>query len=120
MFVNIRRSSAIRWIARVVDFRSPRRGGEEPPSWGKAGRVMGMERMVVTAAAGTPCGWKAYGEAGTLLTCESGRDAIHVLTGTLPVGVKGTALCAYHSPWDVTDADRAEQSEKSEIGRAHV
>src|SRR5688572_29519853 len=74
-----------------------------------------IERKVEVAPAGTPCGWKAYGETGTLLLCQSGREAIHVLTETLPVAVAGTALCAYHSPWDVTDADRAEQEGRTGI-----
>ena len=63
-------------------------------------------RLVTVAPANTPCGWTAYGETGTKLTCESGKDAAHVLTETLPVAVKGTALCGFHSPYDVTDADR--------------
>jgi hypothetical protein len=64
-------------------------------------------RLVVPALAGTPCGWKAFGETGTKLTCESGRDAAHILTATLPVAPEGTALCGLHSPYDVTEADRA-------------
>jgi len=83
-----------------------------------------MERMVTLAPKGTPCGWTTYGETGTRLTCAGGnRDArahvldsktsipamaVHILTETLPVAPKGTALCAYHSPWDVTEAERAE------------
>lgn len=63
-------------------------------------------RPVITAAPGTPCGWRAYGEVGNLLTCAGDRGAIHILTKTLPVAVEGTALCAYHSPFDPTDAER--------------
>lgn len=63
-------------------------------------------RPVTVAPKGTPCGWTAYGETGTRLTCQGGRDAIHILTVTLPVAVAGTALCGYHSPWDPTDAER--------------
>lgn len=69
------------------------------------------DRLVTVAAPGTPCGWTHRdSETGVLSHCASGKPAVHVLTETLPVAVAGTALCAYHSPWDVTDADRAEQS----------
>lgn len=64
-------------------------------------------RPVTVAPVGTPCGWTAYGETGTRLTCHGGRDAVHILTKTLPVAVEGTALCGFHSPYDVTDAERA-------------
>lgn len=63
-------------------------------------------RLVVPAPANTPCGWWAYGETGHKLTCASGRLAVHVLTSTLPVATEGTALCGFHSPCDVTEADK--------------
>jgi hypothetical protein len=63
-------------------------------------------RPVITAPKGTPCGWLAYGETGTKLTCHGDTPAVHILTATLPVAVEGTALCGYHSPYDVTDAER--------------
>jgi hypothetical protein len=63
-------------------------------------------RPVITAPANTPCGWSAYGETGTKLTCEGNRPAVHILTTTLPIAAEGTALCGYHSPWDATDAER--------------
>lgn len=64
-------------------------------------------RLVVPAPANTPCGWWMYGETGHKHTCGSGRLAVHVLTETLPVAKAGTALCGFHSPYDVTEADRA-------------
>jgi hypothetical protein len=73
--------------------------------------VVVVERMVTVAPKGTPCGWRAYGETGTRLTCQGSKDAVHILTVTLPVATKGTALCAFHSPWDVTEVDRAEVAE---------
>lgn len=63
-------------------------------------------RLVTVAPVGTPCGWTAYGETGTRLTCKGGRNAVHILTATLPVAAKGTALCGFHSPYDVTKAER--------------
>lgn len=63
-------------------------------------------RPVITAPKGTPCGWWAYGETGAKLTCEGNRPAVHILTTTLPVAVEGTALCGFHSPYDVTDVER--------------
>jgi hypothetical protein len=81
-----------------------------------------VTRPVTPAPAGTPCGWTAYGETGTRLTCAGGDSdpgahvldrkpsipamAVHVLTRTLPVAVEGTALCGFHSPYDVTADDR--------------
>lgn len=64
-------------------------------------------RLVVPAPANTPCGWWTYTEAGRMDTCQGGRDAVHVLTATLPIASEGTALCGFHSPYDVTEADRA-------------
>lgn len=66
-----------------------------------------LGRPVTTAQPGTPCGWTAYGETGTKLTCKGGKDAVHILTKTLPVAQAGTALCAFHSPWDPTEEERA-------------
>lgn len=63
-------------------------------------------RPVTVAPMGTPCGWTAYGETGTKLTCHGDRPAIHILTVSLPVAKAGTALCGYHSPWDATPAER--------------
>lgn len=73
-------------------------------------------RPVTIAPLGTPCGWTAYGETGVTLTCGSNRDAVHILTTPLPVARKGTALCAFHSPYDVTEADR--QAQKAEHTQA--
>ena len=64
-------------------------------------------RPVTTAAIGTPCGWTAFGETGTWLACQADRPAVHVLTETLPIAPAGTALCAFHSPFDPTAAERA-------------
>ncbi len=65
-------------------------------------------RLVVPAPANTPCGWWMYStETGHKHTCGSDRLAVHVLTATLPVAAEGTALCGFHSPYDVTEADRA-------------
>lgn len=47
---------------------------------------------------GTPCGWDRQGR------CESGGFAVHVTLTTLPGIVQDTALCAFHSPWDVEAA----------------
>ena len=46
---------------------------------------------VIPADPGTRCG----------ADCGTGRPAVHVLTVDLPVGPVGTALCAFHSPYDV-------------------
>lgn len=44
------------------------------------------------APANTPCGFPR---------CASGSKAVHVMQKDYPVGAAGTALCAYHSPFDV-------------------
>lgn len=75
-----------------------------------------MDRLVTAAPINTPCGWKALSETGTKLTCEAGREAVHILTATLPVAPEGTALCAFHSPYDVTPADRLAMVEASKSG----
>src|SRR5688500_18376790 len=74
-------------------------------------------RPVTTAPMGTPCGWNAYGETGTYLTCQGGRNAIHVLTQTLPVAKAGTALCAFHSPFDPTDDERTATGQPRQTNR---
>lgn len=61
-----------------------------------------IERPVTTAKPGTPCGYSPG--------CDSHRLAVHVLTQDLPVAKAGTALCAFHSPFDPTDDERAEAS----------
>lgn len=72
-------------------------------------------RPVTVAAPGTPCGWTYRdSETGKTLTCEGGKDAVHVLTQALPVAQAGTALCGYHSPFDVTDAERAKAMAEAE------
>ena len=50
----------------------------------------GPVSLPLPAAPGTPCGVRCYGT----------DPAIHVLTESLPVAPAGTALCAYHSPFD--------------------
>lgn len=72
-----------------------------------------QDRLVIPAASGVACGWTGRDHTGTRLTCQGGKNAVHVLTATLPVGEKGTALCGFHSPYDVTDADRAETAGSS-------
>lgn len=52
---------------------------------------------ITDAQPDTPCGWKF----GDFLTCQSGMPAVHVLKKDLPVAPKGTALCSYHSPFEV-------------------
>lgn len=68
------------------------------------------QRLVTVAPVGMLCGWGKYGETGALLMCGSDNGkpgvAVHVLTRSLPVAVEGTALCALHSPYDVTPEDR--------------
>lgn len=51
---------------------------------------------VQTAQPGTPCG----------VTCQTGRPAVHVLLNDLPIAPAGTALCSFHSPYDVVPSDR--------------
>lgn len=76
---------------------------------------MNGNRMVTVAALGTPCGWWTYSsETGHKHTCGSGKPAVHVLTETLPVAKAGTALCGLHSPYDVTEADRAALTRSAE------
>lgn len=53
-------------------------------------------RPVKIAPANTLCGFR---------NCGSGKNAIHILTEGLPIAPQGTALCGYHSPYDVTPAD---------------
>lgn len=60
------------------------------------------------APANTPCGWQNRGSfSGISYDCGSGRDAVHILTQSLPVAPEGTALCAYHSPFDVVPGETA-------------
>lgn len=60
------------------------------------------------APANTPCGWQNRGSfSGISYNCGSGRDAVHILTKSLPVAPEGTALCAYHSPFDVIPGETA-------------
>lgn len=54
------------------------------------------ETIREVAVEGVPCGW-THGRS----TCQSGKPAVHVLLKGLPVAPQGTALCAYHSPFDV-------------------
>ena len=48
---------------------------------------------VVTIPPGIRCGF-SYG-------CVSDLPAVHILVNDLPTAMSGTALCAYHSPYDV-------------------
>jgi hypothetical protein len=50
------------------------------------------------AVEGVPCGWTHRGSV-----CRSGKPAVHVLLKSLPVAPRGTALCAYHSPFDTQE-----------------
>lgn len=63
-------------------------------------------RPVVVAPLNTPCGHYSG--------CQGpDRDnAIHVMVESFPAGRAGTALCGYHSPFDVTPEDRGIQTEK--------
>lgn len=57
-------------------------------------------RPVTPAPVGTLCGFNRQG-----LKCMGGHPgpgkAVHVLTHSLPIAPAGTALCAFHSPYDV-------------------
>jgi len=46
-----------------------------------------------------PCGW-TYGRYGCKGDNGKPSVAVHVLLKDLPVGVAGTPLCGYHSPFD--------------------
>lgn len=58
---------------------------------------------IKAAPKGTLCGW-TYGK-GRYSTCmgDHGKPslAVHILLKSLPVAPAGTALCGYHSPFDV-------------------
>ena len=67
-----------------------------------------IARPVTPAAPGTLCGyWHAYGpNSKSGYGCAGGKPkgpavAVHVLTTDHPVAPAGTALCAFHSPYDV-------------------
>lgn len=65
-------------------------------------------RFVVPAPVNTPCGWRySYGSNSSADVCQGDRPAVHVLTRSLPVAPAGTALCAYHSPYDVVKINPA-------------
>lgn len=49
-------------------------------------------RIYTIAPENTPCGFRR---------CGTDKNAVHVLTTNLPVAKAGTALCSYHSPYDV-------------------
>lgn len=59
-------------------------------------------RPLTIAPAFTPCGFE---------NCATDRNAIHVLTRSFPRLPAGIAVCGFHSPFDVTDADRLAQTE---------
>lgn len=60
-----------------------------------------LARDVRPAAPGTLCGFDYYGRK-CARGAENGPDvAVHVLTQSIPLAPAGTALCAYHSPYDV-------------------
>lgn len=100
-----------------VEVAKPRTRAEEIASFagryaaavesGAVAHHRAAQRFVTPAPGGTPCGWRGFDKLGYRLTCQGGRDAVHILTRTLPVAVEGTALCGFHSPCDVTDDDRA-------------
>lgn len=63
-------------------------------------------RPVVQAPRDTLCGFRYQGQGckAGVSTTDTGpgpREAVHVLTMSLPVAPSGTALCGYHSPYDV-------------------
>lgn len=53
-----------------------------------------MTATHTTAPPATPCGFPR---------CATKAPAVHILLIDLPVGKVGTALCGYHSPYDVKD-----------------
>lgn len=55
------------------------------------------------APVGMPCGW-----TGGQCSGKSG-SAIHVLKHSLPGSPIGTALCPWHSPYDVKAGEREKQ-----------
>lgn len=60
---------------------------------------MGQDNMYKVAAPGLKC---------TVPGCATGKDAVHMLLTDLPIGVAGSHLCPWHSPFDVkprTDMD---------------
>lgn len=82
-------------------------GGGQMIKGTKMNQQVNSFRPVTVATPGTPCGWQHVDEeTDTIHTCESGKPAVHVLTQTLPVAEAGTALCGFHSPFDVTQAER--------------
>lgn len=63
-------------------------------------------RPIVKAPPNIPCEWThSYGPNSNASHCESGKPAVHVLLQNFPVAPAGSALCAYHSPFDVTPED---------------
>jgi len=55
------------------------------------------------APAEMPCGW-----TGGICSGNHG-SAIHVLKVSLPIAKMGTALCPWHSPYDVQAGEREKQ-----------
>lgn len=53
----------------------------------------------------TPCGWTANNGRSVCASVARGEFAVHVLNFSLPVAPAGTALCAFHSPYDVKATD---------------
>lgn len=64
------------------------------------------------APAGTPCEYSLYKSLPNRRDCAgpSKDRAIHVLTENMHhYGAAGTALCGYHSPYDVQPGERESQ-----------
>jgi len=57
------------------------------------------------APSGFPCGWTNQG-----MRCSGNSgSAIHVLKVSLPIAPMGTALCPWHSPYEVKAGEREKQ-----------
>jgi hypothetical protein len=55
-----------------------------------------------------PCEWThSYGPNSPSVGCGSGAYAVHRMLQSYPVAAAGTALCGHHSPFNVTDEQRA-------------